>query len=1399
MNDQIMKVLISFGTVGIMAGLVWLNNNRRIKRVKQFPFLFFTPLLMTAEVVLLTLYRIDITQFLASVSWLEPIYTFIYQATGIVIDAEILFLNLLLIVPYFVLKLILRPIFSLFMNLGNGKIISRWYEPAPKKGAYLLKNSAINLRSLWRTVALTMALCASLICAITWVFGSQSPLWVYVYPTAAWVVIAEVCWFLSGLTREEYENRFGGEGTAVSRLSNYGKLKKILESIFPEALLTAHTGREYNDRIGSSDLLHQLQVSDDKIDRQLARYFLHLPGKKEGSFDVDLIKACSNLLHGHSTIISNPFYHDLDDYLTLPLINMLLTGRKILVVCGRQSMTGDVAGWLGDLLGDYCRTDKLWKIGMLDEEANKDVGILSFSNLYDPKIIFNNSEFLGEVGFVLLIEPSCMLTTAQAGLSIVVGKMNQIDKPVFCAVDREVDGLVDLLSHLFLQNVTNVVAAPPIRPLFTAMSWDADSDYHRQNLFQQETHYLGNGVELAATALKYQVPEVSWYSEDKAPVNDLRWIAQQYYRQICQYAGIPCRQTALDNTIHFISNPLDSAQQERAFIIAEDEYCNIFAMMRAYLTRATKDLFVNIISENYLMRDYMRYNWRLFMNDAKAIPTIMPHYAKTERNSVIRLVIMMAGEPVPEEYIRHELQMLGYKDGHTYDQLSGLITKYLDIRQTIITVTTRRENSLEGIQIPTMYYEIPRKKFDKAFNRTLRNAFFVVEDEKLETELIDARMFQHITQLVMPGQQIVHGGKAYRVHRVSLEIGCILHRSADLYSSRLYYRQIRTYMLNDLQDESSQQASGIISRRVIGDIEIIFQSMDFTVKSDGYLEMKDQHDLTTAKRVDMSGDPAVVQGIYERKYSNKTVIKLKLSRTDRDVRYTLSLLLSELFKTIFPYSWQFIAVLTEKPTDPAGMLHLMTYDLAGKYDADAIYIVEDSTMDLGILEAIDQNMFRLFEILADYLNWHAEKISEPPLRDPGAQRHEEPKVSTSKGNIFQRMWQGITSIFRRKEKGKEPAEEKKPETEEKPAEESENPGFVGMQDDGKDNIQTLPTTFQEKEKDGTDKSNEPSDKNDRRRTKRNDKDELPPVLGDGDFIGIDVIDDDLDLRMPVPRSKYDDSCFLKFGFDEIEPTIALEELQTYLNSHGFGKNSLYEARKPKISVEPVVEGSERCDFCGCYLTGVQYERLEDGRIRCGRCSASAVTDINVFRELFSDTMTLISENFNMLLESGIQIMTVDAKTLGKLSKVLFRPTPDYDGRVIGLARQTGHGYELYIENGSPRLSTIATMAHEATHIWQYQNWKKKQIRAEYGRKNELAVYEGMAVWVEIQVLYILGEFTYAAEQEHLSTSRTDEYGKGFRWYLKQYGMSRNGTEIRKNPFNQKLPLDRAIVMEEESE
>lgn len=258
----------------------------------------------------------------------------------------------------------------------------------------------------------------------------------------------------------------------------------------------------------------------------------------------------------------------------------------------------------------------------------------------------------------------------------------------------------------------------------------------------------------------------------------------------------------------------------------------------------------------------------------------------------------------------------------------------------------------------------------------------------------------------------------------------------------------------------------------------------------------------------------------------------------------------------------------------------------------------------------------------------------------------------------------------------------------------------------------------------------------------------------------------------------------------------------YLRVRGWSNNSLTLARKREVLARTKMDltAINHCDFCGLPLSGVSYERLNDGRIRCNDCSSSAISKPDDFRELFYRTLGMMEDFFEIRYRVPIRVKMADARTVAKGAGMIFKPSTGVAPRVLGFAQRKNGKYSLLVENGSPRLATIDTMVHEMTHIWQYLNWDDKQIASIYGMNDASCsgiardiVYEGMAMWASIQYLYQIGETFYAMQQETLAETRQDVYGIGFRLYQEQYPLVKDSSLLKYSPFSSFPTLEPSAV------
>ncbi len=275
---------------------------------------------------------------------------------------------------------------------------------------------------------------------------------------------------------------------------------------------------------------------------------------------------------------------------------------------------------------------------------------------------------------------------------------------------------------------------------------------------------------------------------------------------------------------------------------------------------------------------------------------------------------------------------------------------------------------------------------------------------------------------------------------------------------------------------------------------------------------------------------------------------------------------------------------------------------------------------------------------------------------------------------------------------------------------------------------------------------------------------------------------------PSRPKKYHERYYLLYGDGNTKTKLDIKGTAAFLQQIGFDGGELAQARKGESKSEQYQKFTENrntqlyCSYCGSEISGVEFDRLPDGRARCTSCSKSLVQTKKEVNEICKRVMDNLELFFGAQFNQSISIEVLDERRLKKKIGGAIGQIDDNSLLILGVAINEKGKYTILLENGAPRISIIATFAHELTHIWQYMNWDSKKGFPKCSPKNRLLIYEGMAKWVEIQYLYLIGESTVAKREEEITRRRNDEYGIGFRIYENQYPLSYEAMTCDQTPF-----------------
>lgn len=252
------------------------------------------------------------------------------------------------------------------------------------------------------------------------------------------------------------------------------------------------------------------------------------------------------------------------------------------------------------------------------------------------------------------------------------------------------------------------------------------------------------------------------------------------------------------------------------------------------------------------------------------------------------------------------------------------------------------------------------------------------------------------------------------------------------------------------------------------------------------------------------------------------------------------------------------------------------------------------------------------------------------------------------------------------------------------------------------------------------------------------------------------------------RSGIDKLAFLKYGRNELPEYFDIDLAINFIRDQFTNSKdeSLTQMQQKRQENNRIIGC---CDFCKKMMKNSEMQRLDDGRMRCPECSKDAIDSREQFQQLCDKVKDAFKTHLNIDFNNiTYRARLVSAVELHKAGGYSFSITNGYDVRkAIGIAFDTKED-EFIVENGYKYDKTFGIIAHEMTHIWEYNDENFSNVR----KTNEDLV-EGLAVWTDLFLSEKNG-ITDIEEQRKGWLARDDEYGRGLRFIM---------TNCPENPYD----------------
>lgn len=774
-------------------------------------------------------------------------------------------------------------------------------------------------------------------------------------------------------TRKEFLEKKQRQNSNVEKQNSFNALMEKLDTA-AQSKTWPKLKKRNNDSVGQawkSRKIEQEQTQEEK----LVSYYISLCRDAGVDADPVLAGAAKALLCGKSVVFSTRFYQDMDYSFYLPMLRVLQSGYRCLILTGDQINMKPIEDWLLDgrryIIGDTA----IWQMGEVDASSmyQPDVGYMMAECLGNTKLLQQNDFFFEKVRLVLIVNASALLHKQLFGIMRLRKRLHP--RCAFAICNDNAEGLTDIYSHL-LQTELNLVypsteSAKESYYLFCDEEQRPGSDVLECGQLELSRMLLGENTDV--------IPKVRWYSKISTPLKD---IANLY--GMLKSADEYDSHEDQGGKLVFGTDDANCPREDFSCVIVEDEIHNPAELGVQFASRGRLAALVAVFSPYYFFRDYIRENWRQFYENHRKITQTLPGYCMSERNAVLQMMWNMQEERLDENDIsaicallgQHQLEKRLKPQGRVdWQKLAKVFCEYTGMENMEYYLHYEHKFDRGKTIYEFWLDDIPDGFYDKK-----RPCFLTCTAFGLERRPLAQYSKIQLQQCYLPGQLISIAGQCYEVKdffesRNTLELS--VRRSAQCVCLRTSYRQKRQVVVRQVTETGIQK---VCLFREGADMlcikELLSSDMDVTIE--GYWSISGGR---TDQYISVAGQE------IQHHFSRKKLLCLELQRKakdggDLDVGGTMQCLmfeLSELFRTIYA-EYEHQLLVCKQVSEANGMVIMENFG-QDEQEKDApsatcFYIVEDSEEDIGLLDSILMHIDRLLQTILEAEHWNAGRVHQ---------------------------------------------------------------------------------------------------------------------------------------------------------------------------------------------------------------------------------------------------------------------------------------------------------------------------------------------------------------------------------------------------------------------------------------
>ncbi len=394
--------------------------------------------------------------------------------------------------------------------------------------------------------------------------------------------------------------------------------------------------------------------------------------------------AVISMLNGSNITVRDYFDGEFLIYLCAYLNHFLAQGKSVLFLCHKKEDVAAVKTALLHKMEQLNNLDNVWNIASMEELNPIDhfsALICTFEELINSNINSDYKKLTNDLFFTVVVDSNLFLQQNNIRLGMIFSKLNSINGiKQYAFIADEDDSAVTAKIQVFIKSSNKIESYNNDYrlPRTDIMIWKNESIYKPQlklRIGQYLSPHLGTALPIALIAVKYDLPQINIVSHpsygDSYFFGDARKGNSNDINKYLETSELETSEYNLKSIIRYSPSEAVSANDLKMLIIYDTDYNFFNALWRWMKYGGSAGTLIHVVSPFYMMREYFSANFRkreLLMSNNE-FTAIIPKETATKHSRLAMLLTELADHGMTE----YELMAISKKYNWSYSNVADIL------------------------------------------------------------------------------------------------------------------------------------------------------------------------------------------------------------------------------------------------------------------------------------------------------------------------------------------------------------------------------------------------------------------------------------------------------------------------------------------------------------------------------------------------------------------------------------------------------------------------------------------------------------------------------------------------------------------------------------------------------